>query len=214
LGTGNYTSFFVVGLAFQGYVPSTIATVSQRLRNEQLYGTLEYYVLSPSGVLGFLTYSSIWGFALNSVNAAIILAVGVALGVRFLPSGIIAASVIAALLMLSTFGIAAMSGAVVMVTKQGNPISFFFSTFTVLMGNVVFPIAALPWYLRYVSYTIPLTWALQGLRGALLYGEGIAQLLPVIGILAAFAAVTVPLGLLSYRVAFDRARRDGTLSQY
>jgi ABC-2 type transport system permease protein len=214
LGTGNYTSFFVVGLAFQGYVPSTIATVSQRLRNEQLYGTLEYYVLSPSGVLGFLTYSSIWGFALNSVNAAIILAVGVALGVRFLPSGIVAASVIAALLMLSTFGIAAMSGAVVMVTKQGNPISFFFSTFTVLMGNVVFPIAALPWYLRYVSYTIPLTWALQGLRGALLYGEGIAQLLPVIGILAAFAAVTVPLGLLSYRVAFDRARRDGTLSQY
>ncbi|MGC8848743.1 MAG: ABC transporter permease, partial [Conexivisphaera sp.] len=42
LGTGNYTSFFVVGLAFQGYVSSTIATVSQRLRNEQLYGTLEY----------------------------------------------------------------------------------------------------------------------------------------------------------------------------
>ncbi|BBE42240.1 ABC transporter permease [Conexivisphaera calida] len=214
MGAGNYTSFFVVGLAFQGYVSSTIATVSQRLRNEQLYGTLEYYVLSPSGVLGFLVYSSIWGFALNSVSAAVILAVGAALGVRFLPSGMLAASMMIALLMISTFGIAAMSGAVVMVTKQGNPISFFFSTFTTLMGGVVFPAAALPWYLRYVSYGIPLTWALEGLRGALLYGEGLWELLPFIAVLAVFAAVTVPLGLLSYRLAFDRARRDGTLSQY
>ncbi|MFP3401477.1 MAG: ABC transporter permease [Nitrososphaeria archaeon] len=214
LGTGNYTSFMVIGLAFQGYVSSTIATVSQRLRNEQLYGTLEYYVLSPSGILGFLVYSSIWGFALNSINAAVILAVGAALGVRFSPSGVLVSSVILALLLLSTFGIAAMSGAVVMVTKQGNPISFFFSTFTTLMGGVVFPVTILPPYLRYVSYAIPLTWALEGLRGALLYGEGIAQLLPVVAVLAAFAGVTVPLGLFSYRAAFDRARRDGTLSQY
>ena len=148
------------------------------------------------------------------MSAAVILAVGAALGVRFLASGVLAASIIIVLLMISTFGIAAMSGAVVMVTKQGNPISFFFSTFTTLMGGVVFPVATLPWYLRYVSYGIPLTWALEGLRAALLYGEGLQELLPLIEVLAVFAAVTVPLGLLSYKVAFDRARRDGTLSQY
>ncbi|MEM4372293.1 MAG: ABC transporter permease, partial [Metallosphaera sp.] len=42
-GVTNYTAFVVIGLAFQGYVSSTITTISQRLRNEQLYGTIEYY---------------------------------------------------------------------------------------------------------------------------------------------------------------------------
>ncbi len=118
------------------------------------------------------------------------------------------------LLMLTSFGLAAMSGAVVMVTKQGNPIAFFFSTFTALMGNAVFPVSVLPWYIRYVSYGIPLTWALQGLREALLQGEGIYGVAGIIFIMLAFALVTVPLGIYLYVKAFDRARRDGTLSQY
>jgi len=74
---------------------------------------------------------------------------------------------------LSSFGIATMSGAVVMVTKQGNPIALFYSTLSTLMGNVVFPVTTLPFYIKIVSYAIPLTWALQGLRGALIYGESL-----------------------------------------
>jgi len=214
LGGGSYTAFVVVGLAFQGYVSSTITTVSQRLRNEQLYGTLEYYVLSPSGVLGFLTYSSLWGFALNSVNMAVILAIGFGLGVKYSASGIAAALIIFVLLLLTSFGIAAMSGAVVMVTKQGNPIAFFFSTFTALMGNTVFPVTALPWYLKDLSYAIPLTWALQGLRGSLLEGLSFSGLSNIIYVMLVFTLITVPLGLYLYSKAFDKARKDGTLSQY
>lgn len=41
IGVKNYVAFFTIGLAFQGYVSSVISTISQRLRNEQLYGTIE-----------------------------------------------------------------------------------------------------------------------------------------------------------------------------
>jgi ABC-2 type transport system permease protein len=214
LGAGNYTAFFVIGLAFQGYVASTITTASQRLRNEQLYGTIEYYVLAPSGALSFLIYTMLWGLALNSLSAIVILIVGRALGVTYTLSGTLVALLLIFLLMLSSFGIAAISGAVVMVTKQGNPIAFFYSTFSTLMGNVVFPVAALPYYLRLVSYFIPLTWALQGLRGALLYGQGFSAIFPDILIMLVFVAVLVPLGTFVYIEAFNKARRDGTLSQY
>ena len=214
LGAGNYTAFVVIGLAFQGYISSVITTVSQRLRNEQLYGTLEYYVLSPSGVLGFLVYSSIWGFALNSVNMIVILLVGYALGVRYTISGVLSASIIFILLLLSSFGLAAMSGAVVMITKQGNPIAFFFSTFTALMGNTVFPVSILPFYLRIISYGIPLTWALEGLRLSLLYGYGLSRLSLEILALGIYAGVSLPLGLYLYDRAFYIARKNGTLSQY
>ncbi|PSN96078.1 ABC transporter [Candidatus Marsarchaeota G2 archaeon ECH_B_2] len=210
----SYTSFFVVGLAFQGYVSSSIVTISQRLRNEQLYGTLEYYVLSPVGVFGFLTYSAVWGFTLNTLNAAVILAVGAGLGVSYSGANMLGAAILVLMLVASTFGIGMMSAALVMVTKQGNPISFFFSTFTTLMSGTVFPVNALPYVVRLVSYALPLTWALDGLRLALLQGATIIQLSPYITIMGVFDLVTIPLGAAVYKLCFDYVRRKGTISQY
>ncbi len=214
LGAGNYTAFFVIGLAFQGYVASTITTASQRLRNEQLYGTIEYYVIAPSGALSFLVYTMLWGLVLNSISAIVILLVGRALGVTYTFGGALIALLLIFLLMLSSFGISALSGAVVMVTKQGNPIALFYSTFSTLLGNVVFPVTILPYYIRLVSYALPLTWALQGLRDVLLYGEGIMAILPDILIMLLFVIVLVPLGTFAYIEAFNKARKDGTISQY
>ncbi len=213
-GVANYTSFFVIGLAFQGYVSSAIGTISQRLRNEQLYGTLEYYVLSPTGAFGFLSYSALWGFTLNTLNALIILGVGSALGVTYSTQGVAAALVIILMLLVSTFGIAMLSGAFVLVTKQGNPVAFFFTTFTALISGTVFPVASLPLLVRYVSYAIPLTWALNGLRLSLLQGYSLSKVAPIIGILGVFDIITVPLGLLVYKLSYDYVRRKGTLSQY
>ncbi len=142
---------------------SVITTISQRLRNEQLYGTIEYYVISKAGVTGFLTYSALWGFLLNTINAVVILSVGYALGVRY-DVNFVSTGLVLITLIVSTFGLASLSGAFTMIIKQGNPVSFFFSTFTTLMSGTVFPVTVLPLALRYVSYALPLTWALNGLR--------------------------------------------------
>ncbi len=213
IGVHDYTQFFVIGLAFQGYVSSVISTISQRLRNEQLYGTIEYYVISRSGVTGFLTYSALWGFLLNTINAVVILSVGLALGAHY-NVNLASTLVLLATLLLSTFGLASISGAFTMVVKQGNPVSFFFSTFTTLMSGTVFPVAVLPFGLKYVSYLIPLTWALNGLRESMLEGASPFQLWNVISVLLVFDAILVPLGILTFRYAFKRAREKGTLGEY
>lgn len=213
VGVHDYTQFFVIGLAFQGYMSSVIATISQRLRNEQLYGTIEYYVISKAGVTGFLTYSALWGFLLNTINAVVILSVGYALGVRydvnFVSTGLVLITLIA-----STFGLASLSGAFTMIIKQGNPVSFFFSTFTTLMSGTVFPVAVLPLALRYVSYALPLTWALNGLRDSMLMGASISSIWNIMAALLIFDVILVPLGIFSFRMAFRHARKKGTLAEY
>ncbi len=209
----DYTSFFVIGLAFQGYVSSVITTISQRIRNEQLYGTIEYYVLSKSGVLSFLIYSALWGFTVNTVNAVIILTVGYLLGVVY-KINLLSVLIIVILLISSTLGIAFMSAAFTMIIKQGNPISFFFSTFTTLLGGVVFPVTIMPTQITYISYALPLTWALEGLRNSMLYGYGIFQVARCVEILLLFNAILIPLGIALYTLAFRKAREKGTLSEY
>jgi ABC-2 type transport system permease protein len=209
----NYTSFFVIGLAFQGYVSSVITTVSQRIRNEQLYGTIEYYVLSRSGVTSFLFYSALWGFTINTINALVILGIGFGLGVKY-HIDLLASLLVIILLIISTLGLAFLSGAFTMVIKQGNPISFFFSTFTTLMTGVVFPVNVMPLPLRDISYALPLTWALETLRETMLEGVSIYQVYFPILILLIFDVILLPLGVFAFKYAFKVARVKGTLGEY
>jgi ABC-2 type transport system permease protein len=213
-GVVNYTSFFVIGLAFQGYVSNVIGTISQRIRNEQLYGTLEYYFLSPTGMFGLLVYSILWGFVLNTVSVVATLAVGSGLGVRYTPAGIEGAAIIVVLLLISSFGLAMMSAGTVIVTKTGDPVSFFFTTFTALIAGAVFPITVFPGYLKLVAEAVPLTWALEGLRNALLLGNSVQQLSGIIGILVVFDIITVPLGYGIFVLCFNYTKKKGSLLEY
>lgn len=214
IGVADYTAFVVIGLAFQGYISAVVGTLSQRLRNEQLYGTIEFFFLSPTGVFGLLIYSIMWGLILNTVNVVVTLSVGAGLGVDYVLSGVPGATIIVVLLIISSVGIAMMSAGTVMVIKQGDPVSFFFATFTALIAGTVFPVSAFPTLLRLVADAVPLTWALDGLRDTLLLGYSIPQVAGIIWILLAFDVVTVPLGYLVFRVCFNHVRSKGTLLEY
>jgi len=161
-----------------------------------------------------LIYSSLWGFILNSINMAVTLAIGYALGVRYLVSGLLAAIIITAELLVATLGLAMMAGGVVMITKQGNPISFFFTTVTTLISGTVFPVTVMPLWAQALSYSVPLTPALEALRLSLLQGYGVLRLATYELELLVYDAVLLPLGVLIYRLGFDKARREGTLSEY
>jgi len=210
----EYIPFVVIGLAFQGYVSSVVTTISLRLRNEQLMGTIEYYLMTQSGVFGMLIYSSLWGFIMNSISMAVTLAIGYALGVRYLVSGLLAAMIIIVELLVATLGLAMMAGGVVMITKQGNPIAFFFTTVTTLISGTVFPVTVMPLWAQALSYSVPLTLALESLRLSLLQGYGVLRLATYELELLVYDAVLLPLGILIYRLGFDKARREGTLSEY
>ncbi len=212
---GSYVDFMVVGVAFQGYVSSAFTTLSSRIRNEQLMGTLEYVLMSPTRLSSFLLYNVAWAFLLNSMNAAVILGVGVfVLGVSFSHADILGAVIALLLAILSNMGLGMISAGVIMITKQGDPISFFFNAVSNLLSGVFFPIAVLPYWLRLFSYILPLTWSLQAIRLALLKGYGVLALAHYELILLGFTAVTLPLGLLAFSMGFKQARKEGSLSQY
>ncbi|MGC8631075.1 MAG: ABC transporter permease [Thermoprotei archaeon] len=212
---GSYVSFMVVGVAFQGYVSSAFTTLATRIRNEQLMGTLEYVLMSPTRLSSFLFYNAAWAFLLNSINAVLILGLGVTvLGVNFSRADIPAAILALILAIMSNMGLGMASAGVIMVTKQGDPISFLFTAVSNLLSGVFFPISVLPSWLRTLSYLLPLTWSLEAIRYALLDGYSIMALRGYLGILVLFTVITVPLGLLAFSLGFIVARKQGSISQY
>ncbi|MEA1866015.1 MAG: hypothetical protein U9N46_12665 [Euryarchaeota archaeon] len=68
--------------------------------------------------------------------------------------------------------------------------------------------------LRTISYLLPITHSLSGMRHALLQGYSLSALALETIALSVFSVVLVPLGLLSFRYAVKRAKMGGSLVQY
>jgi len=77
-----------------------------------------------------------------------------------------------------------------------------------------YPIAVLPGWMQVLSRLIPVTYALEAMRLALLQGASFGELLPDILALAVFGVVFLPASLVAFRYAVGRARVDGSLTHY
>ena len=124
------------------------------------------------------------------------------------------AAAVFALTALCFLSVGILSASFLLVYKMGNPLSWIFGSVSGLLGGIVFPVAILPSGIRWLSYLLPVTYSLDGMRKSLLASAGFGSILPDIGALAAFNAVLLPLSLVAFRLAVRKAKRDGTLTHY
>ena len=209
----DYTAFMVIGTAFQGYFSASVTTLAGRIRNEELIGTLEYLIAAPLRPMTLMMYSTVWGLVINSISAVTVLLIGLGLGISYRVN-MLATAIFLILYLTSIIGLNLIAGAVVLIVKQGNPIALFTSVASNLLGGVVFPISVLPTWLRYISYSLSLTWALSGLRGAMLSGYGIQQLINYLWPLAVLAAAYIVIGVALSNYAFNKVLREGSVHMY
>jgi len=78
----------------------------------------------------------------------------------------------------------------------------------------MFPIQSLPRPLFLLARALPLTYAIDGMRRALLQGHSLLAMAPTLTALAGFAVVLLPLALAALSLSLRRARQNGTLSFY
>ncbi|MGH9125651.1 MAG: ABC transporter permease [Acidimicrobiales bacterium] len=212
LGHGFF-SFAVVGTMVLSIVHSASATFASKLREEQTTGTLEALLATPASPSAVILCSGLYD-VLQAVTLSLVgLGMGLVLGLHLVlePRWLaLSALLLVALVALATeigVGVAAFT----VVFKRGATLSGLIGTGLALLGGVWYPVATLPHPVQRVADLIPFTWGLTALRASLLFGK--LQGLGVAGLLAT-VVVGMPVALLAFRGAVDRARRAGTLGQY
>jgi len=216
--TGGYFTFAVVGIAFQQYVFSSVMGINESIRDEQWMGTIETILSSATSFRTFLLGESLFFFIVGSSFLAGSLATGLALGAEFRlePLAFLSVIVLSVLLIASHMAVGILGAGIIMKTKQGNPLVWAFSWMTQLVSGVFYPLGLLPWYLEWVGKIFPLTYSLDGIRLCLQGGQSLASpmvLSDVISLLV-FIAVALPLSLYIFKLGYNSARREGSLSQY
>ncbi len=212
---GDYFAFAVVGISFSSLFGIFQEGLPSIIRSAQLSGTLEALLVTQTSIPTILLGSSLYSLAYQSLRTVLQLALAVAVfGMKVGHvnwAGVAAVFLLTALCFLS---IGILSASFILVYKVGNPLSWIFGGASAFLGGVVFPVAVLPGWLRWASYLVPVTYALNGMRRSLLASAAFSDILPDVAVLAAFDAVLLPLSLWLFRLAVRKAKRDGTLTHY
>ncbi|HEY3230241.1 MAG TPA: ABC transporter permease [Roseiflexaceae bacterium] len=214
-GTTDYVSFIVVGSTLWMWLNMTLWDVGLQLRNEQMRGTLESNWLCPiwrvsimlGGTLTKLV-TSLFFLAVSAVEFRLIF------GVQ-LTNGNPALLLLVFLLVIPIiYGIGIAFASLVLRFKEANAMVFLVRGIFMIFCGVTFPIEVLPSWMRAVATWLPLTYAIRDIRAVVVANATLAEILPDLQILTAFALVTPALGYILFYVTERRSRRTGSLAQY
>jgi ABC-2 type transport system permease protein len=211
-GAPSYFAFVTVGLAVTVVISSASAQLAQRVREEQLTGTLEALVTQPVKASELAFGLGGLPFLLALVRAAIYLTVATALlGVSFAGADWVGFTVVMMATGAALLGLGIALGAVVLVIKRATVVVTLASFALGLLGGAFFPVSVLPDWLQPIAAIVPTRFAFDGLRAALFTGGGWED---DAAALAAIAVVALPVALWLFRRALDHCRRTGSLVQY
>ena len=212
---GDYFAFVIIGIALGGYFGVGLSGFASALRQAQTTGTLEALLMTPVPVPMVIVGSAVWSYAYTTFRVLVYLLVGVLLlGLNLSGANVPAALLILLLGIVSFASIGILAASVIMVVKRGDPVTALFGNLANLVGGVYYPIAVMPGWLQAVAKLLPITYALNGMRAALLNGASWDELASDLWALLAFCLLLFPLSLLVFRFAVNRARADGSLAQY
>jgi len=211
---GEYFPFVLVGIAFSGYFGVGLNSFAGALRTAQTTGTMEALLMTPTRLSTIIVGSATYSYLFTTLRVGIYLALGIALGVRFDVANWAAAGVSLLLAIVAFASIGIMAAGFIMVFKRGNPVTWLVANLASLLGGVYYPVSILPDWLQPLARLLPITYALEAMRGALLDGAGWVELALNMLILAAFCLLLFPLSLVVFRFAVHKARVNGSLTHY
>jgi ABC-2 type transport system permease protein len=211
---GGYFPFVLVGLAVTAFLNEALTGFARRVRQAQLLGTLEAVLATPIPPAVAILCQAVHPLFGAALRASLYLLFGAILFGAEMATGNLPAAALALALGVVCFGaLGILSASATMVLKRGDPIAWAIGGLSVLLGGVYYPVEVLPPELATVAQALPMTHTLRALREALL-GDGGAALMGALATLAIFAAVLVPLSLVTFAWAVRRARREGSLTHF
>lgn len=213
----NPLAAWLTGLAVLSYFMTGFSSLANAIRQEQVQGTLESVLMTPISVPTVIVASSAWDFVQATFFSSLYLLFGwLFFDVHYQGNYLLAlAFLLLTTVVLSCLGI--LSASFAMVFKRGDPFGIFLGAGSALFSGVFFPTQLISEYagaLKYISWILPATHGLDGIRRVLIQGQGFAQVREPLITLLAFLAVLLPLSLWVFGRAVRRAKREGSLIQY
>jgi ABC-2 type transport system permease protein len=211
----SYLEFAVVGMTLGGFVHLGLERVSAALRNEQLMGTLESLLTTPTSSQTVQIGSILFDLIFIPLRMGLLLLLlALVFGLNLDPGGVPQSLVLLVFFMPFVWGLGILAAAITLTFRRGAGIVGLAIGALTLVSGLYFPLTLLPNWVETISAANPLAIAATGLRDALLGGTGWGSIGSDILILTPLSIASILVGMLAFKLALTRERRLGTLGAY
>lgn len=214
---GDYYSFVVIGIVVTEALTGALGGFTHEVQSAVQQGRFEMLLVEPVrwrmlpfGLAG-------WPLISRATFAGAAGLVAVALGAEFQWPRFPIAFVLFVLGIGASLAIGVLSGAVGVLSKRSDPVLTLYTLFAGILSGVAFPIELLPGPVRALSWLVPHTYVITGIRKVLLPGgEGVlgpSVNQALIGLIL-FNLIGFPAVLWVFGRIMDAGRRTGALGGY
>lgn len=195
--------FMVPGLVGQIMVQVAMVLTAVSIVRERERGTIEQLLITPLSKVELMVGKAFPYLVIALIDLIAVMLVGRWLfGVPFVGSIPLLMGE-SLLFLIATLGLGLLISTVAQTQQQAMQIAVFVQLPQMLLSGLVFPLASMPWGVRWLSYLFPLTYYVPVTRGLFLKGVGLIDLWPQTLALAAMAVLFVGLAAVRFRKTLD-----------
>jgi len=203
VGTGLYTFFVMSAQAF-------LSTVQEAQRT----GTLEVLMTTSTAPVELIVLSSISAFAGSLVNLLVYLFAGVTLFRASIHANLFSCAVVLLLSLVIALALGMAAATLQIAFQKGSALLWLLGSGLWFLSGTMFPVQSLPRPLQLLAHAVPLTYAIEAMRRALIEDQSVTEMAASLGTLGGFGVVLLLVALAALTVSLRRARENGTLSFY
>ena len=211
----TYVEFVVIGICLNMTVLLVLHELARAIRAEQLTGTLESLLITPTRVGTMQIGSTLFNLLYIPIRLFLFLAViAVVFGLDLHTAGILPATVLMLEFLPFIWGLGLIAAGAVLTFRRGTGAIGAGVAVISLGSGAFFPLSVLAGWLAAVAAYNPLAVVLAGVRDALIGGAGWQTLATPMLELLPLAIASVAAGMFLFRFFLRRERRLGTLGLY
>ena len=207
--------FLAIGALVWHYLAVVFQTVSEMITWERWEGTIEYTFMAPikrsTHMVGTALFSLVYGLVHTAVVLVVIVLV---FDVDVSNANFLSATAVLVAGSLSLIGIGIMGSVLpLLYPERGQEMTHVIQAALVLVSGVYISASQMPEPLATMSIFSPARYVIEGIRSALIDGEGFTQLWPTMLGLVASGMVMIPLGVYVFSLGERYAKRTGRLKR-
>lgn len=213
--TTTYLEFAAIGVAVGVFVQLGLSRVALSVRQEQLQGTLESMLITPTAPATIQFGSVMFDLAYIPLRTALFLGIMAGLfGLHFEPSGLLPATLVLLAFVPFVWGLGVLGAGMILTFRRGSGVAGFVGATLTILSGAYFPLALLPAWLQVVADANPMSIAIEGMREPLLAGADWSATGADVAALLPLSALALLAGVAGFRAALKRERERGTLGTY
>ena len=209
------TTSLLIGAVVWAYLGIIFEILTETVAWERWEGTIEYTFMAPLSRSMHLAGQGVFAIIYGLARAILLFAVVAFFFDLDMPQAdFLAALVVIAIASVSFIGIGMMTSVMPLISpEKGMQLGFIAQGMLLVVSGVYYPVEVLPTWMEWIAVISPATYALDGVRDAIIDGAGLSTMWDEILPLIVIGVVSIPLGLWVFTRGERYAKRHGKLKR-